>query len=196
MSQSKKVSRRGFLGASASALAVPYFVPGSALGLGGTVAPSERVVLGVIGVGGMGRGNMGAFMRNKDAQVVAVCDVDKNNLGHAKNQVNKRYKNNDCQGYGDYRKLLADEKIDAVCIATPDHWHAICCVEAANNKKHIYCQKPMTHTFAEGQAVVAAVKKNDVRFQVGSQQRSSGNFRRAAELVQNGVLGKLKKVEV
>ena len=121
MSQSKKVSRRGFLGASASALAVPYFVPGSALGLGGTVAPSERVVIGHIGVGGMGRGNMGAFMRNKDAQVVAVCDVDNNNMGHAKNQVNKRYKNNDCKSYGDFRELLADEKIDAVCILSLIH---------------------------------------------------------------------------
>ena len=196
MSKSNRVSRRGFLGASASAIAAPYFVPGSALGLGGTVAPSERIVIGHIGVGGMGRGNMGAFMRNKDVQVVAVCDVDKNNMNHAKNQVDKRYKSKDCKGYDHFQELLGREDIDAVCIATPDHWHAKCCVEAANNKKHIYCQKPMTHTFAEGQAVVAAVKKNDVRFQVGSQQRSSGNFRRAAELVQNGVLGKLKHVEV
>lgn len=190
-------SRRGFIATTASALAAPYIVPSSALGLGNSVAPSERITLGTIGVGGMGRGNTREFARNKDCQVLAVCDVDKNHVKKAAEEINKIQKNEDCATYKDYRELISHEGLDAICIATPDHWHAIACVEAANKKKHIYCQKPITHTFREGQAVVEAVRKNGVIFQVGSQQRSNRKqFRKAAELVRNGVLGKIQRVEV
>ncbi len=192
-----KVSRRDFIAATSTALAAPLLAPSSALGLGNAIAPSERITLGTIGVGGMGRGNTREFARNADCQVVAVCDVDKNNLKRAAGEINKIQKNEDCATYKDYRELIGHKDIDAICIATPDHWHALACVEAANKKKDIYCQKPITHTFREGQAVVEAVRKNKVIFQTGSQQRSNRRqFRKACEIVRNGVLGKIKKVEV
>ena len=193
--QRSQTSRREFLGKT-SALAVPFIIPGALYGKNSTVAPSERVTIGVIGQGGMGKGNTKGFMRSKDAQVLAVCDVDKNHLEGGAKAVNKKYGNEDCKKYSDYRELIARDDIDAVCIATPDHWHGICAVEAAKAKKDIYCQKPMAHTFAEGQAMVAAVAENKVIFQTGSQQRSGGNFRRAATLIRNGVIGKVKRVEV
>jgi predicted dehydrogenase len=171
-------------------------VPGSILGLNGAVPPSEQIGIGIIGCGGMGRGNANGFMHNADARVIAACDVDRKHLDEAAGEIDRRYKNHDCAKFTDYRALIAHAGIDAVCIATPDHWHALCSIHAAEAKKDIYCQKPMTHTFAEGQAVVAAVKKHNVIFQVGSQQRSDDNFRHGAELVLNGVLGKIKRIEI
>jgi predicted dehydrogenase len=144
----------------------------------------------------MGNGNTDSFISQKDVQYVAVCDVDRQHLEEAAQKINKRYGNQDCKKLTDFRELLAIPGLDAVCIATPDHWHAICAIAAANLKKDIYCEKPVTHTFAEGQALVAAVKKNGVIFQVGSQQRSDWNFRRGVELVLNGLIGKVKRVEV
>ncbi|MDH3583792.1 MAG: Gfo/Idh/MocA family oxidoreductase [Phycisphaerae bacterium] len=188
-----RIKRRRFVQTAALTAAAPVIVPSSVFGQN---APSNRVVLGTIGIGGMGRGNTNSFLRNNDCQVVAVCDVDANNLAKGKGMVDGRYKNSDCKAYKDYRELLARKDIDAVCIATPDHWHGLTCVAAANAKKDIYCQKPMTHTFAEGQAVVAAVKKNDRIFQVGSQQRSGGRFRWAAEMALNERVGKIKHIEV
>ncbi|MCZ6793156.1 MAG: Gfo/Idh/MocA family oxidoreductase, partial [Planctomycetota bacterium] len=196
MTQEKRIPRRNFLATAAGAFAVPYVIPSSALGLGGAVAPSERITIGTIGCGGMGRGNTRGFLRQGDTQVVAVCDVDRKHLDQTAEMVNKHYESDDCAKYTDYRQLLAREDIDAVCIATPDHWHALCSVAAADAKKDIYCQKPMTHTFAGGQALVAAVEKNGVVFQVGSQQRSQRNFRQAAQLLRNGHIGKVKHVEV
>ncbi len=195
MSDAKK-SRRQFLTTAAAAVTAPYFIPGSALGKDGAVAPSERIVIGTIGCGGMGNGNTRAFMRSKDAQVVAVCDVDKQRLAKTAERVNKHYGKSDCATYTDYREVIERKDIDAVIIATPDHWHALCCVAAAGAKKDIYCQKPMTHTFGEGRAVIDAVKANDVIFQVGSQQRSGRKFRAAVELILNGTIGKIKRVEV
>ncbi len=196
MGRGKQFSRRRFLAATASALAAPAVIPGTVLGMGGASAPSERITIGIIGTGGMGRGNAGGFMRNPDAQVVAVCDVDQQHLDRAAGDINKRYKNKDCKKYKNFRELIGRKDIDAICIATPDHWHAICAIAAANAKKDVFCQKPMTHTFPEGQAVVAAVKKNNIIFQVGSQQRSNSNFRRAVELILNQRIGKVRRVEV
>jgi predicted dehydrogenase len=198
MTEKKRSSRRGFLATAAGALAVPYFVPGTALGKNGAVAPSERITIGVIGIheGGMGGHNARVFMRHTDAQVVAVCNVDKEHLDGAAGLVDKNYGNHDCAKFTDFRELIARDDIDAVCVATPDHWHALCAIAAANAKKDIYCQKPITHTFAEGQALVAAVKKNDVIFQTGSQQRSDWRFRRAVEIVRNGLIGKVRHVEI
>ncbi len=196
MSGKHRLARRQFLKASATALALPAIARSSALGLGRSVAPSERTVIGTIGCGGMGNGNTRGCMRQKDAQVVAVCDVDKQRLDNCASRVNKHYKNEDCAKVTEYRDIINRKDIDAVIIATPDHWHALVAVAAANAKKDIFCQKPMVHTFAEGQAVVEAVKKNKVIFQVGSQQRSGGNFRAAVNLILNGTIGKIKKVEV
>lgn len=196
MSPKRPLSRRKFLGVAAGVAAAPFVVPSSILGLGGNVPPSERTVMGVIGLGGMGSHNLGAFMGRKEVQVVALCDVDKQHLEERAGEVNKRYENKDCKKYGDFRELLALKELDAVVVATPDHWHALCAITAVRAKKDVYCEKPVTHTFAEGQALVAAVKENGRIFQVGSQQRSEWGFRHAVELVLNGHIGKVKNVEV
>ena len=194
MNEKNSVPRRRFLAASA-ALSAPLILPNGILAKDGK-APNDRINIGIIGTGGMGRGNTRGFMRNDDCRVVAVCDVDQQQLMRGAEQVNKHYVNQDCKTYSDYRELLTRDDIDAVTVATPDHWHALCSVAAAEAKKDIYCQKPITHTFPEGQAIVAATKRNNVIFQVGSQQRSHAKFRRAAAIVANGHIGKVKHVQV
>lgn len=196
MSRKNTLSRRRFLSTAAAAVAVPCIVPSSVLGLGGQTPPSERLVMGVIGVGGMGDNNCDQFMGRKEVQMVAVCEVDKQRLDAAAGKVNKRYGNSDCKAYSDFRQLIDRKDINAVVVATPDHWHALCSIAAVQTKKDVYCEKPVTHTFAEGQALVAAVKANNAILQVGSQQRSDWNFHRAVELVMNGKIGKVKTVEV
>jgi predicted dehydrogenase len=173
--------------------AAPFFVPARLLG---DAAPSKQVVMGFIGVGWMGEGNLNTFLGQKDCRVVAIADVDEGHLGKAVERVNAHYKNKDCQGYRDFRDLLARADVDAVCISTPDHWHAIPAVEAARARKDVYCEKPLSHTFAEGLAMVEAVAKHQRVWQTGSWQRSQADFRQAAELVLNGYLGKVKRVEV
>jgi predicted dehydrogenase len=187
------MTRRQALGVAAGAVAVPLFVPSRLLGAD---APSNQIAVGCIGIGWMGEGNLGAFLGQKDCRVVAVADVDSDHLAKAMETVNKKYDNKDCKGYKDFRELLARGDIDAVCISTPDHWHAITAVEAARAKKDIYCEKPLSHTFAEGVAMVEAVQKNQRVWQTGSWQRSQANFRQGAELVLNGYIGKVKRVEV
>jgi len=196
MSKKTSITRRRFLGAAAGAVAVPFVVPSSILGLRGAVPPSEKLVMGVIGVGGMGTHNLKAFMGKKETQVVAVCDVDKEHLDAAAGEVEKQYGNKDVKKFRDFRELLAQKDIAAVVVATPDHWHALCAIAAVSSGRDVYCEKPVTHTFREGQALVAAVKEKSAIFQVGSQQRSEWNFRRAVELVMNGRIGKVKNVEV
>jgi predicted dehydrogenase len=178
------------LGAAAAA---PTFIPSRLLGAD---APSKQIVMGFIGVGWMGGDNLKSFLGQKDCRVVAIADVDEGHLKEAVARVNGQYKNQDCKGYKDFRELLGRRDIDAVCISTPDHWHAIPAVEAARAKKDIYCEKPLSHTFAEGVAMVEAVTKNDRIWQTGSWQRSQENFRQGAELVLNGYVGKVKRVEV
>ena len=196
MPAKRNVSRRGFIAATASTLAAPYVIPASALGKDGTAPPSERVTIGTIGTGGMGNSNMRRFARHPDAQLVAVCDVDKKHLHDSAARARELQPGGKCDAYDDFRKLIERKDIDAVCVATPDHWHALISVAAAEAGKDIFCQKPMTHTFGEGQAVIAAVKKYNRIFQVGSQQRSRDLFRRAAKVVLNGHIGKIKRIEV
>ncbi|MBI1371221.1 MAG: gfo/Idh/MocA family oxidoreductase [Phycisphaera sp.] len=196
MSVFRRISRRRALQALGAAASAPMFVPGHVLGANGATPPSEKIVMATIGSGGMGRGNTGGMMRYDDCQYVAICDVDDGMRAKGVELVNKRYNNSDCKEYKDFREVLGRDDIDAVVIATPDHWHALITIAAAQAKKAIYCQKPITHTFAEGIAMTKAVKDSGVIFQVGSQQRSSYQFRAAAELVRNGVLGKIKMVEI
>jgi predicted dehydrogenase len=176
-----------------AAVAAPAFIPARLLG---DNAPSKQIVMGCIGVGWMGEGNLNSFLGQKDCRVVAIADVDEDHLKKAVERVNQNYQNKDCKGYKDFRELLGRRDIDAVCISTPDHWHAITAVEAARAKKDIYCEKPLSHTFAEGVAMVEAVQKNERIWQTGSWQRSQADFRQAAELVLNGYIGKVKRVEV
>jgi predicted dehydrogenase len=152
--------------------------------------------MGFIGVGWMGGDNLNAFLGQNDCRVVAIADVDSRHLQAAVNKVNKKYANQDCKGYKDFRELLERPDIDAVCISTPDHWHGIPAVMAAKAKKDIYCEKPLSHSFAEGVAMVEAVHKNQRIWQTGSWQRSVENFRRGVELVLNGYIGKVRRVEV
>ena len=177
-------------------MAGPTILPSSVFGQAGKPAPSNRITLGMIGCGWQGGSNMGAFLGEKDCQVVAVCDLDKTHLANAVQKVNGHYKNQDCKAYADYRELCARPDIDAVMIATPDHWHCLTAVEAARNKKDIFGEKPLARTIAEQQAMVKAVQQNQRIWQTGSWQRSERNFHKAAEIVRNGLIGKITRVEV
>jgi predicted dehydrogenase len=198
---SKKTSRRDFVKRSAATAAgifvVPNIIPSSVFGMGRRTAPSDRVVIGAIGTGSQGMSNMGDFLELKDAvQFVAVCDVDSSRLAKAKLRVDTANKNSDCRTYADFREFLEKEKLDAVSIALPDHWHGVIYTEAVNKKLNVYGEKPICRTINDGQTIVAAVKKNNIIWQTGSWQRSQAHFRRGAELVINGRIGKIKYIEV
>ncbi len=171
-----RLSRRSFLkkGAVATAAAslFPTVVPASVLGRNGAVAPSDRIVMGLIGAGGMGNHDMGQFLDKKSAQVVAVCDVDNCHLKSAKNRIDRKYMNNDARTYRDYRDFLDNEKLDAVIMALPDYWHGIIATSTANKGLDIYGEKPLARTIKEGRAIVNAAEKNKIIWQTGSWQRS------------------------
>lgn len=194
------MNRRDFLrrtaAISAGAVAFPYIIPSSALGADGAVAPSNRIVMGAIGTGGQGSGNMRGLMGFPYVQMVAVCDVDKDHREEAKNTVDKKYGTKDCTAHNDFRELLARNDIDAVCIGTPDHWHGLMCIEAAKQGKDMYCEKPLVNTIAEGRAVCNAVKRYGRVLQTGTQERSGHNSRYACELVRNGRIGKLHTIRI
>ena len=195
-SSGTKVSRRQFLGLTGAALALPTLIPASALGRADAPAPSNRITLGMVGCGTMGTGNTDAFLGLKECRVVAACDVDKKHLAALAKKINGRYQDTGCKTYHDYRELLARPDIDAVMLAVPDHWHALVAVEAARQKKDIYGEKPLARTIAEQQAIVRAVQASQRIWQTGSWQRSVANFHKGAEIVRNGLIGKLKRVEV
>jgi predicted dehydrogenase len=190
------ISRRRFLAVTGAAVAAPMIVPSSVLGQGSKPAPSERITMGIVGWGMMGPGNTSSFMKQKDCQVVAACDLDKRYLDKAVGAINKHYGNSDCKAYHDYREMMARDDIDAVMLAVPDHWHALLSVEACKRKKDIYGEKPLARTIAEQQAIVKAVQKYDRIWQTGSWQRSTANFHKGAEIVRNGLIGKVKEVQV
>lgn len=190
------ISRRRFIAAAGFALAMPTFIPARALGRNGETAPSNRINLGIIGCGNQGKNNTENFLRLKDCQVIATCDVDKDHLNHLSDIINKHYKNKDCKPYPDFRELLAQPGLDAVMIATPDHWHAMAAVSAARANVDIYGEKPLAHTIAEQQAIVRAVQASERIWQTGSWQRSEANFHKAAEIVRNGLIGRVTAIEV
>ena len=197
----KKSTRRDFVRRSAAAAAgvfvIPNIVRPSALGLGGIVPPSDRVVIGSIGTGSQGMSNMRDFLRLKDAvQFVAVCDLDSERLQRAKDTVDTANKNKDCRMYEDFREFLEKEKLDAVSLALPDHWHGIVYTETINKKVAVYGEKPISRTIEDGKTIVAAAKKNNTIWQTGSWQRSLPNFHRGAELAINGRAGKITYIEV
>jgi predicted dehydrogenase len=190
------LSRRRFLTLTGAALALPTLIPASAIGRAGAPAPSSRITLGMVGCGNMGTGNTNAFLGLKECRVVAACDVDKTHLAVLVKKVNGRYADTGCKAYHDFRELMARSDIDAVMLAVPDHWHALVAVEAARQKKDIYGEKPLARTIAEQQAIVRAVQANKRIWQTGSWQRSVANFHKAAEIVRNGLIGTVKRVEV
>lgn len=197
------LNRREFLKSSTAAgvaLLGPMIVPASVFGAD---APSERINVGAIGVGRMGNGDLGEALGAKQVQVVAVCEVDSNRAEAARQRVEKHYANRSpggsykgCAAYGDFRELIAREDIDAVQIATPDHWHVLPGVAAAQAGKDIFLQKPFSLTIEEGRVLSDTVRRYGRVFQVGSQQRSDSRFRQACELVRNGRIGELKTVKV
>jgi len=188
-----RMGRRAFLKGAALA---PMIVPASAMGLDGATAPSNRIAIGCIGVGSQGGSNMRAFLAQRGAQVVAVCDVDCTHRDAAKAAVDAQYGDAGCMSYNDFREIIARDDIDAVSIGTPDHWHAIITIAAARAGKDIYCEKPLSLTIAEGRAVVDAVRGYGRVLQTGTWRRSRSGCRRACELVRNGRIGELKTIHI
>ena len=189
------LKRRSFL-KTAGAIAAPLIIPATALGTVDKAAASERVTLGLIGAGGKGLDLMGDFSRQcKEVQFVAVADPDKVHANKGKALAEKLF-GKGCETYQDFRHLCARKDIDAVVVATPDHWHALACLEAIRSGKDVYGEKPVTHLFGEGQVLYREVAKHKRIFQVGSQQRSNPFFRKAVEVVMNGLIGKVKEVHV
>ncbi len=167
------------------------------MGMGGMKPPSDRVVIGAIGTGSQGMSNMRDFLRLKnEVRFVAVCDVDSLRLGKAKEVVDAANNSNDCRTYADFREFLEKETLDAVSIALPDHWHGIIYTAAVNRKLNVYGEKPVCRTISDGQAIVAAVRRNNIIWQTGSWQRSEANFHRGAELAINGRAGKISRIVV
>jgi len=192
-------NRRDFLKTGASAAAGLLIVPRHVLGGSGFVAPSDRINLGYIGVGKQSYTLLKNIAKVEETIVRAACDVDKKKLAHfvgLATQVNTANVGHQVDAYNDYRELLARQDIDAVVVATPDHWHALNVIDAAKSGKDIYCEKPLALTIDEGRAMVNAVKKYKRVLQTGSMQRSQYNFRRAAELVRNGYIGEIKEINV
>ena len=191
-----RITRRRLLKASAAAVAAPYVLTSTV-----PAAPpaSERITLGIIGCGNINTYHMRSFVARKDAQIVAVCDPFVSRRRRFQQHVNaaaggagKKV----CRDYRDFRDLLARSDVDAVCIATPDHWHAAHGIAAMKAGKDVYGEKPLSHTVYEGQRMVETARTYQRIFQNGLQRRSHGNVRHACELVRNGRIGKLRSVKV
>lgn len=195
------MKRREFIAKGIVSSLAFTIVPRVVLGGNGFLAPSDRINLGFIGVGKQSYTLMNGLNRCKEIASLAACDVDRNKLAAfiaatTKKQTELSKAQTDLKAYQHYRELLNRKDIDAVVIATPDHWHAQIAVDAAKAGKDIYCEKPLALTIAEGRAMVDATRKYKRVFQTGSMQRSSYNFRQAAELVLNGYIGKIKEINV
>ena len=186
------VNRRQFIKAAAATIALPYFIPASALGRDGRPAPSERIVMGGIGLGNMGSADLGAFLGHNDVQYVAVCDVSKGVRDHRKGQVDHHNGNSDCKAYNDFRDMLARTDIDAVHIGTPDHWHAVMTIAACKAGKDVYCQKPESLTIREGRAMVDNARRYN-RVVSGGSQRVMDDYRGLVEKCWSGELGTPKE---
>lgn len=202
MRNTMSFSRRHFLGGLLSAAAAPTLIPARVWAATGDTAPNSRLTLGFIGVGTQGRHLLRSFLPHPNVQVVAVNDVDTTRRLHHKKLVEDFYTTKQdkdfkgCTEYRDFRELIARKDIDAVIIATPDHWHAYPAVLAARAGKDIYCEKPLSLTIHEARAMVNAVRENQRVFQTGSMQRSDSAFWKGCMLVRNGAIGEVKEVYV
>jgi hypothetical protein len=195
MSHSTSPTRRDFLKSASAAVAAPYVITSAALGNAERAAASERIVMGGVGIGNMGRGDQSAFLRRADVQYVAASDVRKGALEAAKGKVDGHYENHDCAAYNDFRELLAREDIDAVHVATPDHWHAIMVIEACRGGKDVYCQKPETRTLREGPLMVEAARRYS-RVVSGGSQRVLEDYKEIVDKCWSGELGTIKSINV
>jgi predicted dehydrogenase len=189
----KPTTRRQFLKSGSLALALPRIVPSSVFGAD---APSKRITIGFIGTGDHGTTwNLQRYLQLKAAQVLVVCDVDGYRMRRAKAMVDAEYDNEDCATSKDFREVLARKDIDAVMISTPDHWHTLISVMAARAGKDVQCEKP-TLTITEGRVLIDTIRKHERVFQTSTEDRSLPMYHRMAELVRNGRIGKLQKIEV
>lgn len=196
------ISRRQFV-SNAAALSAFMILPRHVLGGRGYTAPSDQVNLGFIGAGRQGLSLQKSFLPQEQAKIVAVCDVYDSKTAHFCKQVDAYYAAKSgqtgykaCAPFHHFAELLDRKDIDAVVVATPDHWHAAMVVRAAAAKKDIYCEKPLSLTIAEGRAMVNAVNKHKRVLQTGSMQRSRPEFRQTVELVRNGLIGDIKNIKV
>lgn len=205
MANRNRISRRQFVSGAGStlagltaapAIALPWFVPASSLGLGGTVPPSDRITMAAIGCGGKGRHNTGEFLKIPGVQFLAVCDVDRGHATADQQQVQAHYGNTDCRAFGDFREMLADVRPDAVHVSTPDHWHALASVAAMHAGCDVYCEKPLANSVAEAIAIRNASRSLDRIVQTGSHERSNPKIRQAVALAREGRLGKIRRIEV
>jgi predicted dehydrogenase len=189
--------RRRFLKTALSAGAAvmaPQIIPSSALGRDGAVAPSERIVVGGIGIGNRGTYDLGCFLEQKDVQFVAVCDIKATRRHAVKKMVDEKYGNQNCDMVRDFRELLDRSDIDAVLIATGPNWHATAAINAAKAGKDMYCEKPCTKNIAQSLTLAETMRRTGRVFQAGTQRRNLPHFAFACELARTGKLGKLKKV--
>ena len=186
-------TRRQFVKWGAAAATAPLVLPAHLLGAG---APSEKITVGFIGMGFHGRDwNLVRYLQFDDARVLAVCDVDHERVVEAKRIVDKAYGNQDCATYRDFRDVLARDDIDVVVISTPDHWHTLMSVMALRAGKDVQCEKP-TLTIDEGKVLIEVVRETERVFQTSTEDRSVPVYHRMAELVRNGRIGTLKRIEV
>ena len=195
----RSVSRRRFVAttslATGSAIAAPYVITSKALGDATTPPASDRIVMGGIGIGNMGKGDQAAFLGRPDVQYVAVCDVRKQWRDEGKERTDKNYGTNDCAAYVDFRELLARDDVDAVHIATPDHWHAVMTIAACQAGKDVYLQKPETLTLREGPLMIAAARRYG-RVVSGGSQRVLGDYRGVVDPIWAGEIGNLKSIDI
>lgn len=175
---------------------MPWIVPGRVLGAEGQTPPSEKITVGVLGVGAQGHVDMRVFLGQKDVRVTAICDVNQHNVETARRAIAEAYGRPDVKVHADFRALNADPTIDAVLMALPVHWHSIPALDAILNGKHLYHEKPMGLSFAEARRVRDAVRRKGVVFQFGTQQRSDREFRWACQLARSGRLGRLREIHV
>ena len=193
------ISRREGLrrvGLTAAALSAPFVMPSSVFGKAGRPAPGNRLTMGMIGLGSMGLRHVKGFLQEGDCQITAICDVDAARRREARKEIAAAYGHDDCAEYNDFREVIARTDVDTLCISIPDHWHAIPAIMAARAGKAVYGEKPLALTVTEGRAMSDAVRQSGCVWQTGSWQRSTAQFRFGAELVRNGRIGRLLKVEV
>lgn len=195
------LTRRKFVAGGAAAIAAPMMLTGKpwAYAQQGDTAANDKINIGMIGTGIRGRNMLrNYFLRSDRFHVAAICDVDTTRREHYQHFIHEHYGNEDCAAYLDFHELLAREDLDAVVIATPDHWHANMIIHACNAGKDIYCEKPLTLSLHEGKTVIEAVRKHNIVFQTGSQQRTEfgHKFVRACELVRSGKIGRVMSVNV
>lgn len=195
MNTTTTTSRRQFLRVTGTAMAAPYVITSTALGADGRPPASERIVMGTIGTGGQGTGDLRGFMGFPQVQMVAVCDPVPAHRQRAKGLVDQRYDNTDCKLYNDFREVVARDDIDAVLIGTPDHWHAIITIAACKHGKDVYCEKPESLTIREGRAMVDAARRY-ARVVSGGSQRVLGDYGDWPRLVRGGAIGTVKEAFV